>query len=168
MSHNPTYYCFLNMSSQSHFWHLQVSDRLYNPHSSRQTQSKTKSQSYLPEFLDWTDILDLKADVWPRRLAGAGGSPPHAGQHVRNNRALPGLGEREGMWQRDSLRDPCGWIWLLSLEMLSTEAGTPSGCYEPGHQTILTCATWLSLLLPARGSHGQFAMFGRDRKQRWH
>lgn len=104
----------------------------------------------------------------PWILAGIVGSPTHAGQHVRNNRALAGLGSREGMWQKGSLRDPCGWIWLLSLEMLLTEADTPSGCSEPGYQTTLTCATWLSLLLPARGSHGQFAKHGGDRKQRWH
>lgn len=68
MSHDPTYYCFFNISSQSHFWHLPVSDRLCNPSSSHQTKSKTKSQSYPLEFLDWTDILDLKADPWATEL----------------------------------------------------------------------------------------------------
>lgn len=58
------------------------------------------------------------------------------------------------MAERHSLRDPCGWIWLLSLEMLSMVADTPSGCCEPGSQTTLTCTTSLSRLLPARGSHG--------------
>lgn len=111
------------------------------------------------EFLDWTDILALKADPWAMEPGQALSGLLRTQGNTWGTRALPGLGEREGMWQKDSLRDPCGWIWLLSLEMLSTQADTPSGCYKPGYQTTLTCATWLSLLLPATGSHGRFAKY---------
>lgn len=100
----------------------------------------------------------------PQRLAGIGKSSHHAREHVRNIRALPGLGKMEGVWQKDSLRDPCGWTWLLSLEMLSMVADTPSGRCKPGSQTTLTCAMPLSCLLTARGSHGQFAKYREGQK----
>ena len=92
----------------------------------------------------------------PWSLAAIGRSPQHARQHVRNNRSRPGLSEREGVWQKDavSVTHVGGfgsflWKYYRQWQTLPLDAGSQF-CF----QTNLTCATWLSRLLPARGSQG--------------
>lgn len=82
---------------------LQISDWPYNSDSSCQTKSKPNlnPSSKIPGL---DRCLGSEARSTSHRAwQGIGRPPQHAGQHVRNDRALPGLGEREDVWQKDTV-----------------------------------------------------------------